>query len=199
MKGPYPMTKPILAALMTLPLAACISFGAEPPPSLLTLTPAAPVVAGQSQQASAERSITIAVPVVPQEISSARVPVQATATTVAYVKDAQWVEAPARLFARLMSDTITQQTGRIVLDPGQFALNPGVRLTGELRQFGMDAPTSSAVVIYDAALARAENQVEKRRFEARVPVTAIDAATVGPAINQAANQVAADVATWVGR
>lgn len=192
------MKKPYLAALLALPLAACISFGAEPPPSLLTLTPTSPVTVGQSQTASADRSITITVPVVPQEIATPRVPVQASATTVAYVKDAQWVEAPARLFARLMSDTITARTGRIVLDPGQFTLNPGVRLTGELRQFGMDAATSSAVVVYDAALARGENQVEKRRFEARVPVGAIDAASVGPALNQAANQVAADVAAWIG-
>lgn len=192
------MKKPILAALLTLPLAACISFGAEPPPSLLTLTPASPVTAGQSQTASPDRSITITVPVVPQEIATNRVPVQASATTVAYVKDAQWVEAPARLFARLMSDTITTRTGRIVLDPGQFTLNPGVRLTGELRQFGMDAASSSAVVIYDAALARGDNQVEKRRFEARVPVGAINAASVGPALNQAANQVALDVAGWIG-
>ena len=192
------MRKPLLAALLTLPLAACISFGAEPPPSLLTLTPTSPVTVGQSQTASADRSITVTVPVVPQEIATARVPVQATATTVAYVKDAQWVEAPARLFARLMSDTITARTGRIVLDPGQFTLNPGVRLTGELRQFGMDAASSSAVVVYDAALARGEGQVEKRRFEARVPVGAIDAASAGPALNQAANQVAADVAAWIG-
>lgn len=192
------MKKPYLAALLTLPLTACISFGAEPPPSLLTLTPTSPVTVGQSQTASAASSITITVPVVPQEIATARVPVQATATTVAYVKDAQWVEAPARLFARLVSDTVTARTGRIVLDPGQFALNPGVRLTGELRQFGMDAASSSAVVVYDAALARGENQVEKRRFEARVPVGAINATSVGPALNQAANQVAADVAGWIG-
>lgn len=193
------MKKPILATLLTLPLAACISFGAEPPPSLLTLTPTTPVVAGQSQTSSAASSITITVPVVPQEIATTRVPVQASATTIAYVKDAQWVESPARLFARLMSDTITAQTGRIVLDPGQFTLNPGVRLTGELRQFGLDAASNSAVVIYDAALARAEDRVEKRRFEARVPVSTIDAASAGPALNQAANQVAADVAAWIGR
>jgi len=39
--------------------------------------------------------------------------------------------------------------------------------------------------------------VEKRRFEARVPVAAIDAVSAGTALNQAANQVAAEVATWV--
>lgn len=192
------MKKPLLATLLILPLAGCLSFGAEPPPSLLTLDPTSPITAGQSQTSSAASSITITVPVVPQEISTNRVPVQATPTSIAYVKDAQWVEPPARLFARLLSDTITARTGRIVLDPGQFTLNPGVRLTGELRQFGMDAASSSAVVIYDAALARGEGQVEKRRFEARVPVGAIDAVSVGPALNEAANQVAVEVAGWIG-
>jgi cholesterol transport system auxiliary component len=41
--------------------------------------------------------------------------------------------------------------------------------------------------------------VEKRRFEARVPVSAIDAASAGAALNDAANQVAVEVADWVGK
>jgi cholesterol transport system auxiliary component len=40
---------------------------------------------------------------------------------------------------------------------------------------------------------------EKRRFEARVPVAKIDAEQAGPALSQAANQVAAQVADWVGK
>ena len=39
--------------------------------------------------------------------------------------------------------------------------------------------------------------LDSRRFEARVAVGAIDATTVGPALNEAANKVAADVADWV--
>ncbi|MDA4831234.1 hypothetical protein NY536_07105, partial [Enterobacter hormaechei] len=57
-----------------------------------------------------------------------------------------------------------------------------------------------AVVIYDAALTRAgKDTVEKRRFEARVPVAAIDAANAGTGLSQAANQVAAEVAAWVAQ
>nr|GFD57848.1 hypothetical protein [Tanacetum cinerariifolium] len=68
-----------------------------------------------------------------------------------------------------------------------------------LRNFGLDAATREAVVTYDAALTRAgETSVEKRRFEARVPVTSIDAGSAGPALSQAANQVAAQAADWVG-
>ena len=51
----------------------------------------------------------------------------------------------------------------------------------------------------DANGARAPQAFEKRRFEARVPVAAIDAASAGVALNRAANQVAMQVADWIGR
>ena len=41
--------------------------------------------------------------------------------------------------------------------------------------------------------------IEKRRFEARVPVATIEANGSAAAINQAANQVAGEVADWVGK
>lgn len=186
--------------LAALPLAGCISFGAKPPPSLLDLTAVEQVKPGQEQDASSAKTMTISVPVVPQALSTARVPVQSSATSVAYVKDAQWVEAPQRLFARLLSDTISARTGRVVLGAAQSFGDPGARLGGELRNFGIDAASSSAIVTFDAALVRGDDgKVEKRRFEARVPVAKIDAASVGPALNRGANQVAAQVADWVGR
>jgi len=40
--------------------------------------------------------------------------------------------------------------------------------------------------------------VVTRRFEARVPVAAIDRANAAPAVNAAANQVAIEVAGWIG-
>ena len=89
-----------LAILALLPLSACIRLGAEPPPSLLTLTPAQAIPVGTDQNSGAAKSILIAEPNVPQELAVNRVPVRATDTSIAYVKDAQWVEPPARLFAR---------------------------------------------------------------------------------------------------
>lgn len=190
-----------LAVLALLPLSACIRFGAEPPPSLLTLAPAQPIAAGNTQTSQPGRSITIAVPSVPQELAVARVPVHSTDTAIAYVKDAVWVEPPARLFARLLSDTVTTRTGRVVLSTRQLSVEQGAQLSGELRSFGIEAGRNEAVVTFDGALIRPANRavVEKRRFEARVPVTAVDATSVGPALNQAANQVAVEVADWVGR
>ncbi|MCM8729715.1 ABC-type transport auxiliary lipoprotein family protein [Hephaestia sp. GCM10023244] len=194
------MLKLPVILLATLPLAACISFGAEPPPSLLTLTTEAAVTAGQPQSSATAPTILINVPAVPQKLSVLRVPVQTSETSIAYVKDAQWVEPPAQLFARLMADTITARTGRVVLSGSQSRIDPGSRLSGELRDFGIDAASQNAVVIYDGALIRnSDGAVEKQRFEARVPVATVDASAVGAALNQAANQVAGQVADWVGR
>ena len=187
-----------LSVLLLLPLAGCIRFGAEPPPALLTLAPAAPIAAGATQSSAQARSITVQVPVVPQELAVTRVPVQSSATSIAYVKEAQWVEPPARLFARLLSDTLTSRANMVVLSTRQGFADPGAQLTGELREFGIDAGRSEAVVVYDATLQRAGSTAfEKRRFEGRAPVATIDANSVGPAINQAANTVATAVADWV--
>ncbi len=192
--------KKLLIGLVALPLAGCISFGAKPPEALLSLSATEQVPVGQAQSSAGARTITIQVPNVPQALATNRVPVQASATDIAYVKDAQWVEPPARQFARLLSDTVTARTGRVVMSGAQSLADPGARLAGELRMFGVDASAREAVVTYDAALVRDEGgALEKRRFEARVPVSAIETGPVGVALNQAANQVAGEVADWVGR
>lgn len=193
------MKTPLILIAM-LPLAGCISFGAKPPPSLLTLTSTSQVAVGQNQDSATARSITIQVPTTPMALATARVPVQATPTSIAYVPDAQWSEPPARLFARLSSDTIAARTGMVVLSTIQSVGDPSAQLAGELRNFGLDATTRDAVVTFDASLTRAgKTTVEKRRFEARVPVAAIDAPSAAAGINQAANQVATELADWIGR
>ncbi len=183
---------------LLLPLAGCISFGGKPPKQLLTLTSTASLPVGSTQNSATASTITITVPAVPQSLAVARVPVQ-TGDIIAYVTGAAWVEAPQRLFARLMSDTIAAKTGRVVLTPAQSFSDPGARLSGDLRNFGVDGTTREAVVTFDGALIRGDaSKVEKKRFEARVTLDKIDATTVGPALNQAANQVAGEVADWVG-
>ena len=194
------MFKTAAILLAALPLAGCISFGAKPPPSLLTLTAASSVPVGQVQSSAGAKSLTIDVPVTPATLATARVPVQTDATNIAYLRQAQWAEPPARLFARLVADTVSARTGRVVLSPVQAIEMKGAGLGGELRQFGIDAGSQAAVVTFDAALRReGADTIEKRRFEARVPVAAIDAASVAPALNDAANQVAVQVADWIGR
>ncbi|HEX8626121.1 MAG TPA: ABC-type transport auxiliary lipoprotein family protein [Allosphingosinicella sp.] len=189
--------RPFLVLAAALAVSGCLSFGPKVPPVLMRLTSDAQINAS-SRTAPAAEAITVVPPTAPAELNTPRVPVRTGATQVAYVKDAQWVEVPTILFARLVSETIAARTGRVVLDPKQFTFDPGQRLTGTLQTFGLDADRMQAVLIYDAAVSRGKDSVETRRFEARVPVAALDAANAPAALNQAANQVAAEVAAWIG-
>jgi len=190
------MRRLTLGLTASLALSGCISFGPKPPEQLLRLTPAQTIAPGTAQSVSAGEAITVLTPGVPAELANNRVPVRSGTTAVAYVKEAQWVEPPARLFQRLLSDVIAARTGRPVLSARQFNFDPGTRVTGQLQAFGIDEATQNAVVTFDAVVARGST-VETRRFEARVPVAVIEAAPVGAALNQAANQVAAEIADWI--
>ena len=191
------MMRHALVLAAALALGGCISFGADPPESLMTLEPARSRPAGATRSAAEGDTLTVVTPTVPRELATTRVPVHSGDLAIAYVKDAQWVEQPANLFQQLLTETIAA-SGRVVLDPRQFTFDPGTRLTGQLQRFGVDASRSEAVAVYDAALAGQGGGVTTRRFEARVPVAAVDTANVRDALNQAANQIAGEVATWVG-
>jgi len=190
-------TRPFLALAAALAVTGCLSFGPKVPPTLMRLTADAQLAASSRTSPAAE-AITVVAPTAPAELNTPRVPVRTGNTQVAYVKDAQWVDTPNVLFARLLGETIAARTGRVVLDPKQFTFDPGQRLTGTLHTFGLDADRMQAVLIYDAAVSRGKDAVETRRFEARVPVAALDAASAPAALNQVANQVAAEVAAWIG-
>ena len=190
--------KTLLPLALALSLAGCISLAPKPPASLLTLTPAATGGVAGDRTAAPGQTISVATPIVPESLQTERVPVQASETSIAYLQDARWVATPDRLFGRLLSDVIAARTGRVVLDALQLDVSPGVRLTGRLDRFGIDAASSEAVVAFEAAVARDAGAVVTRRFEARVPVAAVDVVNAGPALNQAANTVAVQVADWVG-
>lgn len=191
------MMRRALILIAALPLAGCVSLSAKPPAAFLNLSATAVAPAGMDRSTASAPTLTINGPRVSQELSVTRVPVHTGDTSLAYIKGAQWVEPPAGLFARLLADTFTARTGYLVVNSRQALTNPGTILSGDLINFGADETTHEAVVTYDARLIRAGSAVvESHRFEARVPLAVIDATTVGPAISQAANQVAADVAGW---
>jgi cholesterol transport system auxiliary component len=194
------MLRVSFAAAVALSLGGCalLGSGPKPPPWLLTLTPSAPAPASVVRSANAGEAVTIAVPVIPKELRSVRVPAQVGETAIAYIKDLQWVDTPDHLFQDLLQETVLRTTSRVVIDPKQSTLDPGLVVTGQLSSFGYEAGQGTVLVRYDAALSTAGGtRVETRRFEARVPADGT-AATVGPALNQAANQVALDVAHWIG-
>ncbi len=186
------------AAAFSLNACALMGGGPKPPPTLLTLTPAAAAPATVVRSANAGEAVTIEIPVIPKELRSVRVPAQVGPTAVAYIEDLQWVDTPDRLFQDLLQETVVRTTSRVVIDPKQVALDPGLVVSGRLTNFGYEAGAGTVLVRYDAALAAAGGtRVETRRFEARVPADGT-AATVGPALNEAANQVALQVAQWIG-
>lgn len=197
----FARSAPLMAMLVaTALLGGCISLGAKPPAALLLVSTTHPVPADQAASTATASTVAISVPVVPQALATQRVPVQTGANSIAYVKDALWTEPPARLFARLMADTITTRTGRLVLSPAQALTDPGARLSGELRNFTLDATTHQAIVTFDAALVRGAGKVlEKRRFEAREPLGDITPTGSAMALSRAANRVAEQVADWLGR
>lgn len=187
-------------ALMVLPLAGCISLGTKPPATLMTLAPAATQPAGQAMIAREGTSVVVYVPGAPPELGGIRVPVKAGANAIAYLKDAQWADVPARLFRNLLAETITARTGRVTLDPRQYTLAPGLRLSGRLTDFGLDATSGQVTATYDATLIRKDGgALETRRFQSSMPVAAQDSASVAAALSQASNTIAAQVADWIGQ
>lgn len=170
----------------------------KPPTTLVTLSPEVAEPAQIARAAQAGQAVTVYVPNVPRELSTVRVPVQLTPTDVQYVANLQLADTPGRLFADLLAETVRRTTNRVVLDPAQAALDPGLMVTGQLQRFGYDASTGQVVVTYDGALSTAGgNRVETRRFTATAPADGTGP-SVGPALNRAANQVATDVAKWIG-
>ena len=190
------LTRPLIVAFAALSLTACFG-GKKVPPTLLTLNSTAPLPASIARSAAAGEALTIDVPVISKELSTTRVPALVGPTAVAYIEGVQWVESPDKLFQDLLQETVTRTTNRVVLDPRQASLDPGVSLSGTLTRFGYDTATGAVVVRYDGTLASAGgNRVATRRFEASIAADGT-AATVGPALNAAANQVATEVAAWV--
>ena len=199
MRKPATMKRLLTAAPLAglFLLGGCISFGAKPPPTLFDLTPDNPAPAGASQSGSLASALVVEVPEAPLELNVTRVAAQVDAANVAYVKKAAWVERPARLFQHLLAETIRAKGGRVVLETEPGSGNSEV-LSGRLLAMGYDRATASAVVRLDALRTRG-GQITSRRFEASAPAgKGDDADILGPALNRAANDVARQVADWVG-
>ena len=190
--------RPALMALALVALAGCVSFGGKAPDSLLTLTSDVMAPAGSGASGNAKTAIALSEFDAPQKLDVTRVPVQVTDSEIAYVKDAVWNDKPARLLRHLIAETIRAKSDRLVIDGDDPGAHAELRISGTLREFGYDARTGEIVLILDAAKAGAGSSVTTKRFEARVPGVAAEAGPVGAALNQAANTVAGEVATWVG-
>lgn len=188
----------LLIAALSGSLSACVSFGAKAPPSLLVLTATNSVENGTVKSGATSDALIILLPEVPQKINTNRVPVQVDNSSIAYLKDAIWADKPARMMQMLLMETVSAKTGRLVLNEVDAGGKAQLFLTGSLIEFGVDASDMQALVVYDAVKLVRGQVVEKKRFEARSPISSVEAAPAGAALNQAANTVAADVAAWIG-
>ena len=199
MMSKFRLLKAVGLLAATGALGACVSFGAaEPPPSLLTLSADQKLSAGAMQSGPQAGSLVVALPAAPQKLNTIRVPVQTSGTGIAYLKDAVWVDKPVCLFQDLLSETIASKNFRLVLTATEAGGNAQTYITGELINFGLDGPSLTVTVTYDAVKMTEGKPVEKKRFQASEPVFAAEPGAVGEGLNKAANQVAIDVAAWVG-
>jgi cholesterol transport system auxiliary component len=188
-----------LIGAAALPLAGCISFGPKPPPTLMSLHAVTPVAAGASRTSDDAHAVAVTVPAAPPTLGTQRVMVQAGPNSIAYLKNGMWAAAPAVLMRNLLAETISAKTGRFVPDTRLPGVQPDTRLSGTLSEFGLDGAGMAVIITYDATITRSGSpKIETRRFSARVPVTSADPQPVGAGLDQAANQVAGEVADWIG-
>ena len=188
----------IAAVAAAMALTGCISLGKEPPDQLLNLTPINPAPAGAAASGNVDAALAILDLQAPQKLNVTRVPVTTGDSSLAYLKDAEWVEKPARLFGRLLADTIRAKGNRLLVNGTDLEFQAASKLSGTLSAMDYDAATGSAVVRFDAVLQSGDSQVTTRRFEAVIPGVAAEPAAVGEALNRAANRVADEVAEWAG-
>ena len=191
--------RPALIALpLVLGLAGCVSLGGEPPESLLTLSADARAPAGPGVVPSDDRPVIAVLGIdAPAKLDVLRVPVAVSDTELAYLQEAFWVEKPARLFRRLLGETLRARGQAMVVDGDDTAMLATMTVRGTLVEMGYDAADGAALVQFDAVKIGTDGAVVTRRFEARETGVPAEARAVGAALNVAANRVAADAADWI--
>jgi len=197
------MIRALLPVSLVLALTACgplvqIGGNAPAPAALLVLRSDAPPPAWAGPTALAD-TLAIAVPDVPAELQTLRLPVQLDGASVQYLAGASWSEQPNRQFQRLLGDRLAA-AGVPVLDSRGGNVAAARMLTGHLREFGLDVRGTAKVrVRYDAQLAgpRSTGTVALKSFTAEEQVPSQQPAAVAAALSRASNRLAAEVAAWV--
>lgn len=192
------LAKLLGAGALALALAGCVSLSPKVPEQLFTLTPATMAAAGSMASGKAADAIIVSEPETDKRLAVQRVPVQLDDANVAYLQKAMWVERPARLFGALLAETLRAKGGRLVFEADETTTPGGTRLTGRLLDMGYDARSGSVVVRYDAIRTAPGGELATKRFESVIGGVPAKAEAVGPALNEAANAVAAQVAEWMG-
>lgn len=198
------MSGSILLRLVALPLALALGgclgglSGGKSPATLIALSPTASPVAGSGAAGKVADALLVLEPDVDRKLAVLRVPVQVSPASIAYLADAAWVERPARQFRSLLAETLRADGKRLVLEEDGAAGPTAHKLGGRLIDMGYDAASQSVVVRFEAVRSGPGGQVATRRFESVIPGISAKPAAIAPALNRAANAVAAEVAAWLG-
>lgn len=188
----------LVIAVACLTLSGCISLGSKTPGMLFRLTPDQTAPAGATASGQLADAIVVLDPESDRSLDALRVPVRVDASRVAYLKDAAWVEKPTREFRSLLAETIRARTGKLVVEGGDFEVTGKILIGGRLLQMGYDAQKHAVVVTFDAMRSSGPgSEITTKRFEAMMDGIEPEADAVGPALNQAANDVARQVADWI--
>jgi cholesterol transport system auxiliary component len=185
------------AALVSLALSGCISFGPKVPQQLLSLAPDTAAQVGPVTTGSMADAIVVLNPEADRSLDMLRVPVRVNASTIAYLQDIAWVEKPTYQFRALLAETLRTRTSRLVVEDGDFDVVGRTVVNGRLLAMGYDAPTQSVVVRVDMQRQDKGGAIVSRRFEAVIPGIEAQAAPVAAALGRASNDVAGQVATWI--
>jgi cholesterol transport system auxiliary component len=178
-------------------LGACVNFGSKPPPSLLVLSSTAKIADGTKNSGRQKSALLVLTPAAPRKLDTNRLPIQIDANRIAYLKNATWSDKPAQLMQSLLMETIAAKNGRLVLTEADAGGLAEEMLSGSLIEFGIDSRTNEAIVVYDAVTMVRGQILRKQRFEARRVVAAIEPAPASAALNDAANEVAGEIADWL--
>jgi cholesterol transport system auxiliary component len=187
----------LVLAAVAMTVSACVSFGAKAPPALLVITADAKVPGGAVKSGNAADGMIVLMPDVPRKLDTNRVPVQINDGSIAYLKDAFWADKPSRLMQLLLIETLSAKTNKMILSEVEAGGKAGSYLSGSLAEFGIDARSNQAIVVYDAVQVVRGKPLNKRRFEARENVGLVEPGPASAALNKAANKVAADVSDWI--
>lgn len=187
--------------MMSLPfaLAGCISVGVggggKPLPSLISLTPTVQAAAGQTLSTQSADALVVLTLDADRTIDTTRVPVQVSDSAIAYLTGAAWADLPRHQFQSLLVETIRAKGKRLVLD--EDLPQAHIRLSGRLDAMGYDSRSHAVTVRFDALRVGRDGVTTGRRFEAVEKNIGPLAVDIAPALNLAANDVAAQVADWV--
>ncbi len=189
-----------LAVALLIALSGCVSLGKEPPPTLLTLTATTPAPAGLS--ASGKRRRCAGGDRARCTAEDRRHPrAGAGRRFVGRLPQGRRVGGKAYLGCSpsCSSETIRAKQTRMVIDGSDVRFSAATKLSGQLTRNDLRCGHQLGGRPLRCGAAAARRQSPDPPFrEPRCPACWRNRLQSRPALNQAANKVAADVAAWIG-